>query len=116
MLHRVRDYAEVKADGKITREIADEALTKEGVDHAGLDRVDRLYLTTIMENYSGGPVGVEALAATINEETTTLVDVVEPYLLKIGFVIRTPSGRKVGEPAKAHLGYKTKDGGQPRLL
>jgi Holliday junction DNA helicase RuvB len=117
LLRRVRDYAEVKADGRITQKIADEALAKEGVDKAGLDRLDRMYLTTIMENYKGGPVGVEALAATINEETNTLVDVVEPYLLKMGFVIRTPSGRKIGEAARTHLGYTSTDSGaQSRLL
>ncbi|MCL0050858.1 Holliday junction branch migration DNA helicase RuvB [Dehalococcoidia bacterium] len=116
LLRRVRDYAEVTADGKITQALADEALTREGVDRAGLDRLDRLYLTTILENYRGGPVGVEALAATLNEETNTLVDVVEPFLLKMGFVIRTPAGRRVGEPARAHLGYAAEGGGQQRLL
>ncbi|MBT9159284.1 MAG: Holliday junction branch migration DNA helicase RuvB [Dehalococcoidia bacterium] len=116
LLRRVRDYAEVTADGKITQALADEALTREGVDHAGLDRLDRLYLTTILENYRGGPVGVEALAATLNEETNTLVDVVEPFLLKMGFVIRTPAGRRVGEMARAHLGYAAEGGGQQRLL
>jgi len=104
LLRRVRDYAEVKSDGRITKELADEALTREGVDKAGLDRLDRLYLTTILENYRGGPVGVEALAATLNEEASTLIDVVEPFLLKMGFVIRTPAGRKVGEAAWAHFG------------
>jgi len=74
------------------------------VDKAGLDRLDRLYLTTILENYRGGPVGVEALAATLNEEASTLIDVVEPFLLKMGFIIRTPAGRKAGEAAWAHLG------------
>ncbi len=104
LLRRVRDYAEVKSDGKITKELADEALTREGVDKAGLDRLDRLYLTTILENYRGGPVGVEALAATLNEEASTLIDVVEPFLLKMGFIIRTPAGRKAGEAAWAHFG------------
>ncbi|MCL0076200.1 Holliday junction branch migration DNA helicase RuvB [Dehalococcoidia bacterium] len=116
LLRRVRDYAEVTADGKITQALADEALTREGVDRAGLDRLDRLYLTTILENYRGGPVGVEALAATLNEETNTLVDVVEPFLLKMGFVIRTPAGRRVGEPARAHLGQAGNSGEQQRLL
>ncbi len=117
LLRRVRDHAEVNADGKVTQSIADEALSREGVDEAGLDRLDRQYLTTILENYNGGPVGVEALAATINEEANTLVDVVEPYLLKMGFVARTPSGRKVGEAARAHLGYNSASSGpQQRLL
>lgn len=104
LLRRARDYAEVKSDGKITKELADEALTQEGVDKAGLDRLDRLYLTTILENYHGGPVGIEALAATLNEEASTLIDVVEPFLLKMGFIIRTPAGRKAGEAAWAHFG------------
>ncbi|MFW6126062.1 MAG: Holliday junction branch migration DNA helicase RuvB [Chloroflexota bacterium] len=103
LLRRVRDYAEVKATGRITRQVADEALTKEGVDQNGLDRLDRLYLRTITENYRGGPVGVEALAATLNEEPNTLIDVVEPFLLKQGFIIRTPAGRKIGDAAKAHF-------------
>ncbi|MDY6911861.1 MAG: Holliday junction branch migration DNA helicase RuvB [Chloroflexota bacterium] len=116
LLRRVRDYAEVNADGKVTREIADEALTREGVDKVGLDKLDRLYLTTIMENYNGGPVGVEALAATLNEEANTLVDVVEPYLLKTGFVIRTPAGRRIGEAGRAHFGFAPEIGAQQRLL
>jgi len=103
LLRRVRDYAEVKGEGKITQEIADEALTREGVDKNGLDRLDSLYLRTIIDNYRGGPVGIEALAATLNEETTTLIDVVEPFLLKMGFIIRTPAGRKIGDAARAHL-------------
>jgi len=116
LLRRVRDFTEVNADGKINQKLADEALSKEGVDHAGLDRLDRMYLTTIMENYNGGPVGVEALAATINEEANTLVDVVEPFLLKMGFVIRTPGGRKIGETGRNHLGYPSESGPQQRLL
>lgn len=116
LLRRVRDYAEVKADGRITRALADEALTREGVDRAGLDRLDRLYLTTIMKNYHGGPVGVEALAATLNEEANTLVDVVEPFLLKGGFILRTPAGRKIGESAREHLTADYEAGDQGRLL
>lgn len=116
LLRRVRDYAEVNSDGTIVQEVADEALGREGVDHAGLDRLDRLYLTTILENYKGGPVGVEALAATLNEEPNTLVDVVEPYLLKIGFVTRTPGGRRIGDGGRAHLGCGSIDGAQQRLL
>ena len=81
------------------------------MDSLGLDRLDRLYLTTIAENYNGGPVGIEALAATVNEEVQTLVDVVEPFLLKMGFVLRTPAGRKVGPSAVTRLGVK----GQGRL-
>ena len=112
LLRRVRDYAQVKADGVITKVVASEALEREGVDDFGLDRLDRQYLTTIADNYSGGPVGLEALAATVNEESQTLMDVVEPYLLKIGFVLRTPAGRRIGEEAFRHLGIKP----QGRLL
>ncbi len=106
LLRRVRDYAQVKRGGRIDREVADVALTREGVDEHGLDRLDRLYLSTIAENYRGGPVGIDALAATVNEEVQTLVDVVEPFLLKEGFVLRTPGGRKIGEAAMTKLGLK----------
>ena len=112
LLRRVRDYAQVKAEGVITQEVADSSLTREGVDKDGLDRLDRLYLTTIADNYKGGPVGIDALAATVNEEVQTLVDVVEPYLLKMGFVLRTPGGRKVGDAAMTSLGLRE----QGRLL
>lgn len=96
LLKRVRDYAEVRGDGRITQAIADEALQREGVDPDGLNELDRNYLHTIEEYYNGGPVGIEALAATINEEKDTLVDVIEPYLLKRGLVVRTAGGRKLG--------------------
>ena len=112
LLRRVRDYAQVKADGAITVETADQALRMEGVDEVGLDRLDRAYLTTIAENYNGGPVGIDALAATINEEVQTLVDVVEPYLLKIGYVLRTPGGRKIGNVAGGKFSMRD----QRRLL
>ena len=104
LLRRVRDYAEVEADGVITREIADIALKREMVDEMGLDKLDRAFLRTIIEFYGGGPVGIEALSATLNEETDTLVDMVEPYLLKIGFLNRTPSGRKATRAACEHIG------------
>jgi len=112
LLRRVRDYAQVRAQGSISGDVADTALTREGVDELGLDRLDRLYLSTIAENYGGGPVGIDALAATVNEEVQTLVDVVEPFLLKMGFVLRTPGGRKIGEAAMAKLGLRE----QGRLL
>lgn len=96
LLKRVRDYAQVKADGKVTKEIADDALRREGVDEHGLNALDRSYLQTIVDFYDGGPVGIEALAATLNEEKDTLVDVIEPYLLAKGWVVRTAGGRKVG--------------------
>lgn len=103
LLRRVRDYADVKSDGKITPELARQALTLEGVDEQGLDELDRNFLSTIIRIYKGGPVGVEAMAATLNEEVDTLVDMVEPYLLQLGFVSRTRSGRMANEPAYRHL-------------
>ncbi|HET7213677.1 MAG TPA: Holliday junction branch migration DNA helicase RuvB [Terriglobia bacterium] len=103
LLRRVRDYADVKADGKITPEIARQALQLEGVDEQGLDDLDRRFLSTIISLYKGGPVGVEAMAATLNEEVDTLVDMVEPYLLQLGFVSRTRTGRTANEPAYRHL-------------
>lgn len=119
LLRRVRDYAEVESDGTITREIADTALGREMVDEMGLDKLDRAFLRTIVEFYQGGPVGIEALSATLNEETDTLVDMVEPYLLKIGFLNRTPSGRKATSMACEHLKIfpsKKNLNGQPDLL
>ena len=103
LLRRVRDYADVKADGRITPEIARQALQLEGVDELGLDELDRNFLSTIIRLYKGGPVGVEAMAATLNEEVDTLVDMVEPFLLQLGFVSRTRSGRMANEPAYQHL-------------
>jgi holliday junction DNA helicase RuvB len=105
LLKRVRDYAQVRSDGLVTRETVSSALALEGVDSKGLTKLDRRYLKTIIEFYNGGPVGIEAIAATIQEETDTLVDVVEPYLLKTGHIIRTSSGRKTLDAAYRHLGY-----------
>jgi Holliday junction DNA helicase RuvB len=118
LLRRVRDYAEVRASGTITRAVADEALEREGVDEAGLDRLDRAFLTTIASQYAGGPVGISAIAATLTEDTETLEDVVEPYLLKAGFVIRTANGRRVTRAAYEHLGLMPPRGaqGQERLF
>ena len=104
MLRRVRDFAQVKAGGVITREVADRALSALEVDQLGLDAVDRRMLHSIIENYAGGPVGLETLAATINEEPVTLEDVYEPYLMQIGFLTRTPRGRCVTKKAYTHLG------------
>jgi len=104
LLRRVRDYAQVKADGRITAEVAVEALEFEGVDDRGLDALDRDLLRTIAAVYGGGPVGIDALAATLNEEAQTLEEVVEPYLLKIGFLTRTPAGRRITPVALEHLG------------
>jgi len=105
LLKRVRDYTQVRADGIITKETVKVALSLEGVDKKGLTNLDRSYLKTIIEFYNGGPVGIEAIAATLQEETDTLVEVVEPYLLKIGLIIRTSSGRKASEVAYKHLGF-----------
>ncbi len=104
LLRRVRDYAQVRADGVITREVADRALSSLEVDKLGLDALDRRMLRSIIEFYGGGPVGLDTLAATINEEAVTLEDVYEPYLLQSGFLTRTPRGRCVTQKAYAHLG------------
>ncbi len=104
ILRRVRDFAQVTANGVITRDVADKALNRLEIDHLGLDALDRRMLRSIIEYYSGGPVGVETLAATINEESVTLEDVYEPYLLQQGFLTRTPRGRCVTQKAYEHLG------------
>ena len=109
LLRRVRDYAEVRNSGVVTAKVASEAMEIEGVDALGLDRLDRLYLTTLSKNYQGGPAGINALAATINEDQQTLEDVVEPFLLKIGFIVRTPQGRRTTPEGFEHIGL------QPRL-
>ena len=103
MLRRVRDFAQVMADGVITKSVADKALLALEVDYLGLDNVDRRMLQAIIENYGGGPVGLDTLAATIGEESGTLEDVYEPYLMQIGFLTRTPRGRCVTQKAYAHL-------------
>ena len=103
MLRRVRDFAQVKADGVITKEVADHALCALEIDHLGLDPIDRRMLLAIIENYGGGPVGLETLAATIGEEAVTLEDVYEPYLMQLGFLTRTPRGRCVTQKAYQHL-------------
>jgi len=104
LLKRVRDYAQVRADGVVTKKNVKAALSLEGVDEKGLTNLDRNYLETVIEFYNGGPVGIEAIAATLQEETDTLVDVVEPFLLKIGLIIRTSSGRRATDAAYEHLG------------
>ena len=106
LLRRVRDYAQVMADGVITSKVADAALSKLEVDKLGLDALDRRMLRSIIEFYNGGPVGLETLAATINEESVTLEDVYEPYLLQNGFLTRTPRGRCVTRKAYEHLGIE----------
>jgi Holliday junction DNA helicase RuvB len=117
LLRRVRDFAEVRADGTITRPVAKEALDLLEVDSLGLDDMDRRVLQTIIEKYRGGPVGLSTIAASISEEPDTIMDVVEPYLLQLGFLERTPQGRTATRHAYEHLGLPyPKDGDQPRMF
>jgi Holliday junction DNA helicase RuvB len=104
LLRRVRDYAQVRADGRITAPLSCDALALEGIDGLGLTPLDVRFLNVIIEVYKGGPVGLEAIAATMQEEPDTLIDMVEPFLLKAGLLLRTSSGRKAAEPAFRHLG------------
>ena len=109
LLRRVRDWSEVKSNGKITKEEALKALKNHGIDELGLDFIDRKVVQTMHSSYNGGPVGIEALASTMNEEPDTIVDIVEPFLLSIGLIKRTPRGRQLTELAYKHLGLnKTK--------
>jgi Holliday junction DNA helicase RuvB len=108
LLRRVRDYAQVKGDGNIALSTARAALDGQGVDTLGLDELDRRVLKTIFQSYHGGPVGIEALAATLSEEPDTLADVVEPYLLKAGLLRRTARGREATQAAADHLGLSSK--------
>lgn len=106
LLRRVRDFAQVKADGVISRSVADNSLNSLEIDELGLDSVDRRMLRSIIEHYGGGPVGLDTLAVTINEEAVTLEDMYEPYLMQQGFLARTPRGRCVTQKAYAHLGLE----------
>jgi Holliday junction DNA helicase RuvB len=106
LLRRVRDFAAVEADGQITLPITREALKLEGINERGLDQQDRTFLRTLIEIYDGGPAGVEAIAASLGEEVDTLTDVIEPYLLKTGLVLRTRQGRKATKAAYEHLGIQ----------
>ena len=108
LLKRVRDFAQVRYDGKITKEVADFALDLLEVDRYGLDQIDRRILSTIMVQFSGGPVGLDTLAAAIGEDSGTIEDVYEPYLIKNGFLVRTPRGRVAGDFAYEHLGIDRK--------
>ncbi len=110
LLKRVRDYAQVRYDGQITSRIANEALDLLDVDKEGLDQTDRELLTTIIEKFQGGPVGLDTLAAAIGEDAGTIEDVTEPYLLKNGFLQRTPRGRVATEKSYRHLGIPMKEG------
>jgi Holliday junction DNA helicase RuvB len=116
LLRRVRDYAQVRGNGTINPAIAREALDLLQVDTLGLDDVDRRVLKTIIEKYNGGPVGLNTIAASISEEADTIMDVVEPYLLQLGFLDRTPQGRVATKPAYEHLGIAYNEETQPRLL
>lgn len=106
LLRRVRDYAQVLADGEITQQTAADALARMDIDALGLDNIDRRLMRAIVENYAGGPVGLETLAAMLGEEAVTLEDVCEPYLMQIGFLSRTPRGRMVTPAAYRHLGLE----------
>jgi holliday junction DNA helicase RuvB len=116
LLRRVRDFAQVWAQGKIDREVADQALKLLEVDESGLDKMDRKILVTILEKFSGGPVGLDTLAVAVNEEKDTIEDVYEPYLIQKGFLDRTPRGRKVTHLALEHLGKKISDSPQNQLF
>lgn len=117
LLKRARDFAEVRSDGVITAEVAHEALMMLEVDPLGLDELDRKVLRAIIEKFGGGPVGLDTIAASIGEDSSTVMDVVEPYLLQLGFLERTPRGRKATARAYAHLGFAAPDdGSQPKLF
>ena len=116
LLKRVRDYAEIRGQGKIDRRIADEALQLEGVDEIGLTSLDRRFLETVIRYYKGGPVGLEAIAATLQEEADTLVDMIEPFLLKIGFIARMQNGRRATELAYQHFGLSYNESGRQLSL
>jgi Holliday junction DNA helicase RuvB len=119
LLRRVRDYAQVRGDGRISQDVAAEALALLEIDVLGLDDLDRRVLLTIIDKFSGGPVGLDTIGASISEESDTIMDVVEPYLLQLGFLERTARGRVATQHAYLHLGIpQSQDGGeeQPRLL
>jgi len=116
LLRRVRDYAQVRAEGVITRTVSQSALDLLEVDTLGLDEIDRRVLKTIIENYNGGPVGLSTIAASISEESDTIMDVIEPYLLQLGFLERTPQGRLATRNAYDHLGIPCIKDEQPHLL
>lgn len=118
LLRRVRDYAQVRADGVITHDIAADALSLMEIDQLGLDDIDRRILHTIIDKFNGGPVGLDTIAASISEDSATITDVYEPYLLQLGFLERTPRGRTATRRAYQHMGIAYEDGGgsQPPLL
>ena len=110
LIKRVRDYAQIKAGGKVTADVAKEALNMLEIDPLGLDKVDRAMLTTMMDRFGGGPVGLDTLAATTGEDTATIEDVYEPYLMQLGFLMRTPRGRVCTPLAYEHMGRKAPEG------
>jgi Holliday junction DNA helicase RuvB len=116
LLRRVRDYAQVRATGVISASVAQDALNLMAIDELGLDDIDRRVLDCIIDKFAGGPVGLETIAAAINEEADTIMDVYEPYLLQLGFLERTPRGRVATKRAYEHLGYEENRGEQPRLF
>jgi Holliday junction DNA helicase RuvB len=116
LLKRVRDYAQVRADGVVTQAVAQEALSLLEVDPLGLDDIDRRVLRTIIEKFDGGPVGLETIGAALSEEPDTIMDVVEPYLLQLGFLDRTPRGRVATRRAYEHLGMDYEEPAQPSLF
>jgi Holliday junction DNA helicase RuvB len=118
LLRRVRDYAQVRADGVITHDIAADALGLMEIDELGLDDIDRRILYTIIDKFNGGPVGLDTIAASISEDSATITDVYEPYLLQLGFLERTPRGRTATRRAYQHMGIPYENGGssQPSLL
>ena len=116
LLKRVRDYADIRGQGKIDQKTADEALLLEGVDEIGLTSLDRRFLETVIRYYRGGPVGLEAIAATLQEETDTLVDMIEPFLLKIGYIARMQNGRRATELAYQHFGLPYSESGRQLSL
>jgi Holliday junction DNA helicase RuvB len=116
LLRRVRDFAEVRSDGEVSSEIARQALDLLQVDALGLDEVDRRVLRLIIEKHGGGPVGLNTIAASVSEEQDTIMDVVEPYLLQLGFLDRSPQGRVATRSAYEHLGVPYIEDGQPRLI
>ena len=116
LLKRVRDYAQVRADGVITQAVAQDALSLLEVDPLGLDDIDRRVLQTIIEKFDGGPVGLDTIGAALSEEPDTIMDVVEPYLLQLGFLDRTPRGRVATRRAYEHLGIHYEDPAQPSLF
>ena len=110
LLRRVRDFAEVRADGRVTEAIADQALNMLKVDYQGFDHMDRRLLLALIEKFGGGPVGVESLSAAISEERGTIEDVLEPFLIQQGFMMRTPRGRMATQHAYLHFGFDAPEG------